>query len=92
MHTLIIDKTTKVIYQSRIDFATAEKMTPQQVLEFYCKDNNVDSALIEVVEIPVTEFSLEIGKYIYANNKISINPDWSEPPKVESSNIPVSTS
>jgi len=91
MHTLIIDKTTKVIYQSRFDNSTGEKMTLNQVKEFYCKDNNIDQSLVEAVEIPFTEFVLDIGKYVYVNNKISINPDWSEPPKVESQNIPVSS-
>lgn len=91
MHTLILNKATQVILQSRYDTSTATKMPIEDVLKFYCKDNSVDSASVEAVEIPFVEFDLCIGKHIYnkQTSSVEINPNWVEPPAVETSSIPV---
>ena len=90
MHTLIFNKTTQVILHSRYDTSTGEKMLIEDVLKFYCKDNSVDSASVEIVEIPFTEFDLSIGKHIYnkQTGSIEINPTWVEPARVSDSGIP----
>jgi hypothetical protein len=92
MYTLIINKSTKLIIQSRHDNATGEKMTPYAVLDCYCKYNNVDSSTLEVIEIPYTDFQIELGKHIYADGQISVDPTWIAPPRVETASIPVSGS
>ena len=90
MHTLVIQKATKLILQSRFDNSTGEKMSPEQVLQSYCEGNNCDSASVEVVEIPFTKFEFVIGKHIYQDGQIAVSPDWREAPAVETTSIPVS--
>lgn len=90
MHTLVIDKTTNFILQSRFDNSTGEKMPMDQVLQHYCEGNSRDIAEVDVVEIPFTKFDLIVGKYIYQDGQIVVNPDWREPPAVETTSIPVS--
>jgi hypothetical protein len=74
MHTLILDKTTKSILQSRYDNSTGEKMPIAQVLETYCNDTNTATSMVEIVEIPFTKFDLVIGKHVYKDGQISISP------------------
>lgn len=90
MHTLVLDKATQIILQTRYDASTGAKMSIEDVLKFYCKDNSVDSASVEIVEIPFTEFMLEIGKQIYnkKTGSIEINPNWVEPARISDSGIP----
>jgi hypothetical protein len=90
MHTIIFNKATQVILQSRYDTSTGEKMPIDEVLKFYCKDNGIDSASVEIVEIPFTEFMLEIGKQIYnkQTGSVEISPTWVEPARVSDSGIP----
>jgi hypothetical protein len=90
MHTLILDKATQVILQSRYDTSTGSKMPIEDVFKFYCKDNGVDSASVEAIEIPFTEFFLEIGKQIYnkQTNSVEINPNWVEPARESTAGIP----
>lgn len=90
MHTLIIEKSTKVILQSRYDNSTGTKMSMEEVLQAYCEGNNCDIESVEVVEIPFTKFEFVIGKHVYQDGQIAVNPDWREPPAVETSSIPVS--
>lgn len=82
MHTLIIEKATSLILHSRYDSSTGAKMPIAQVLETYCKDTNTAPATVEIVEIPFQQFELTIGKHIYQNGRISVNPKWVEPPVV----------
>ena len=92
MHTLVLDKTTQIILQSRYDTSTGAKMSIDDVLQCYCKGNSVSPADVEIVEVPFTEFSLTIGKQIYnkQTGAVEINPNWIEPPAVEAIAIPVS--
>jgi hypothetical protein len=91
MQTLIFNKSTKIILQSRVDNSTGEKMPKEQVLQTHCEDNNLDIQDFEIVEIPFTKFNLEIGKQIYnkETNSIEINPNWIAPPALEVASIPV---
>lgn len=82
MHTLIIEKATSLILQSRYDSSTGEKMPIAQVLETYCKDTDTVPATVEIVEIPFQQFELTIGKHIYQNGQILVSPTWVEPPVV----------
>jgi len=77
MHTLILDKTTKVILQSRYDTSTGEKMPIAQVLETYCNDTNTAASTVEIVEIPFIKFDLVIGKHVYKDGQISVIPTQS---------------
>ena len=90
MHTLIIDKATQIILQSRYDLSTGEKMPKEKILEFYCVDNDVNAQSVDVVEIPFTKFELETGKQIYnkQTGSIEINPNWVEPARESTSGIP----
>lgn len=82
MHFLIIEKTTNKILQSRVDNATVNPMNKEQALQTYCKDNNIDPSVVEVVEIPFTAFLLHVGKHIFVNNQIEVDPNWVEPEPV----------
>jgi len=88
MYTLILEKSSKLIYQSRFDSSTAEKMPMQDVLEIYCSDNNLDITLFEVIEIPFTKFSVVLGKHIYKDGQFEVSPTWVEPATVSTSGIP----
>lgn len=91
MHTLIIQKSNGLILQSRNDTATGPKMPIDEVLSTYTNDVSADPALIEIIEIPFTKFSLEIGRHIYSKStgQIEQNSNWIEPPAPETSSIPV---
>ena len=91
MHTLIIQKSDSLILQSRYDTSTGKKMFQDEVLFNFAQDNSVDQSTIEIVEIPFVKFSLEVGKHIYnkSTGAIDQNPNWIEPPSVETSSIPV---
>lgn len=92
MHTLIFNKETQIILQSRFDNSTGEKMSIDNVLQMYCKDTNTDQSLVEIIEIPFVKFDFEIGKQIYnkQTGAIEFNQNYVEPPSIETSSIPVS--
>jgi len=90
MYTLILNKRTKLILQSRYDTSTGEKMSVDAVLNTYCEFNNTDISTVEIVEIPYTNFQIELGKHIYENGEIKVDPNWVQPPSVETASIPVS--
>jgi hypothetical protein len=79
MHTLIIEKATSLILQSRYDNSTGEKMPIAQVLEAYCNDTSTVASTVEIVEIPPQKFNLTIGKHVYQNGQILVSPTWIEP-------------
>lgn len=87
MHTLVIEKTTNLILQSRFDNSTGAKMPMDEVLQTYCENNNRDPATVDVIEIPFTKFELVIGKHIYEDGQIAVSPNWVEPPVVEPSAV-----
>lgn len=87
MHTLVIEKATKLILQSRHDNSTGEKMPPPQVLGEYCRGTNTPVDTVEVVEIAPTKFDLVVGKHIYQDGEIAVSPNWVEPPVVEPSAV-----
>ena len=88
MYTLILEKSSKLIHQARFDNSTGEKMPKEQVLEFYCTDNNLDITLFEVIEIPFTKFGIELGKHIYKDGQFEVSPTWVEPARISTSGIP----
>lgn len=90
MHTLILDKATQIILQSRFDNSTGTKMPISDVLNYYCSGCDVDPSTVEIIEIPFTSFLLEAGKHIYnkQTSSVEINPDWVEPARYSDDGIP----
>ena len=89
MHTLILEKATKLVQQSRLDSSTGTKMSINDVLTVYCEDNGLDVNLYEVIEITPTKFTVEHGKHAYVDGQFVVSPDWVEPPAAETASIPV---
>jgi hypothetical protein len=89
MHTLILEKATKLVCQSRVDNATGTKMPINDVLAVYCEDNKVDASLYEIIEIAPSKFVVEHGKHAYVDGQFVVHPDWIEPPAAETASIPV---
>ena len=90
MHALILDKATQIILQSRYDNSTGPKMPIDDVLKCYCEGTGADSASVEVIEIPFTQFELCIGKHVYnkATGTVDVSPNWVEPPRISDIGIP----
>jgi hypothetical protein len=90
MQTLIIQKSTNQIVQTRYDTSTCEKMLIEQILNIFCESNDLNVDDYEVIEIPYRKFDFIVGKHIYLNGEIVVDPNWVRPPTVETASIPVS--
>lgn len=90
MFTVIVDKNTKLILQTRLDTATVSKMTLEQIKNGYCLPNGVDLNTVEVVETQKPQFDIVLGKHIFNGTEVVVDPNWIEPPAVETQSIPVS--
>ena len=90
MHTLILDKATQIILQSRYDTSTGRITPANEVLQSYCEGSGTDLASVEVIEIPPVKFDLEIGKQIYnkTTGAIEVSPNWVEPARESTAGIP----
>ena len=90
MHTLILDKTTQIILQSRYETSTGRITPADEVLQAYCEGSDTDSTSVEIIEIPFTKFDLEIGKHIYnkTTSAVEISPTWVEPARESTIGIP----
>jgi hypothetical protein len=65
----------------------------QQNLDQFCEDNGFNINDYELVELSI-KLPKEVshGKHIYdaATNSVIVDPTWIEPPRVETTSIPVS--
>ena len=65
-------------------------MSKEQIVQFYAVGNNVNTNELEIVELDSPNMDIVIGKHAYINGEIVVDPDWVEPPTVETNSIPVS--
>jgi hypothetical protein len=94
LYYAIYRKNDKQVLQTRLEMSdNANLLSVETWLAEFCEDRNFN-----VVEYGATILSAPVPKegghdmYIYedANNTLVVNPNWIEPPRVETASIPVS--
>jgi len=92
MFMCVYQKSDNIVVEVRNDTSVPQTTTASQYFNNYIVDNNVDATLYNYAEMPYQNIKFSIGKYLYNQNtnSIVINPDWVEPPLVETASIPVS--
>jgi hypothetical protein len=88
----IYEIATKKVVEIRGDNSAPQTMTCQDYVNDYCACNKKQTINYAFAEIEPLEFDLYINKHIYdaQTNTVIVSPDWIEPPRVETSSIPVS--
>jgi hypothetical protein len=87
MFTIAYFKNTKKIAWSRFDSSTLnDLLTPQQLLERYCDDNDLDVNDYIALELPWDKkLRIVIGNHVYNESaqKIEADPNYVPPPAPE---------
>lgn len=92
MFMCIYEISTNDIVEFRQNSDVPQTTTAQQYFDIFCDNNNVEKSNFAFAELQFQKIELIKGKHIYdvQTNAIVVSPNWIEPPRVESSNIPVS--